>query len=104
MMLQRETPEDFVIASGVQHSVRQFTTWAAAEVGITLRSGALFLDGQQTFAALSGSGGTVDLCVCAALTINQAIDTLYAGAIVGAASVTKAGAGTLTLRLQIFHA
>jgi len=37
MMLQRETPEDFVIASGVQHSVRQFTKWAAAEVGITLR-------------------------------------------------------------------
>ncbi|WP_173923447.1 GDP-mannose 4,6-dehydratase [Agromyces sp. Marseille-P2726] len=37
MMLQRETPEDFVIASGVQHSVRQFTRWAAEEVGITLR-------------------------------------------------------------------
>jgi GDPmannose 4,6-dehydratase len=37
MMLQRETPEDFVIASGEQHSVRQFTKWAAEEVGITLR-------------------------------------------------------------------
>ena len=37
MMLQRETPEDFVIASGAQHSVRQFTRWAAEEAGITLR-------------------------------------------------------------------
>ena len=37
MMLQRPTPEDFVIASGAQHSVRQFARWAAEEVGITLR-------------------------------------------------------------------
>ncbi|MCC7320328.1 MAG: GDP-mannose 4,6-dehydratase [Rubellimicrobium sp.] len=34
MMLQQEAPEDFVIATGVQHSVRQFITWAAAELGI----------------------------------------------------------------------
>jgi fibronectin-binding autotransporter adhesin len=64
---------------------------------LTVNGGALFLDGLQTFAALSGSGGTVDMCVCATLTINQSIDTLYGGAIAGSASVTKAGAGTLTL-------
>ena len=37
MMLQQDTPEDFVIATGVQYSVRQFIEWSAAELGITLR-------------------------------------------------------------------
>jgi GDPmannose 4,6-dehydratase len=37
LMLQQQEAEDFVIASGVQHSVRQFVEMAAAEVGITLR-------------------------------------------------------------------
>ena len=36
MMLQQEHPEDFVIATGVQYSVRQFIEWSAAELGITL--------------------------------------------------------------------
>ena len=35
-MLQQATPEDFVIATGVQHSVRQFATDAAAELGLVL--------------------------------------------------------------------
>lgn len=37
MMLQQEKPEDFVIATGVQYSVRQFVEMAAAQAGITLR-------------------------------------------------------------------
>ena len=37
MMLQQDQPEDFVIATGVQHSVRQFIKWSAAELGIHLR-------------------------------------------------------------------
>ena len=37
MMLQQETPDDFVIATGVQYSVREFIRWSAAELGITLR-------------------------------------------------------------------
>ncbi|MGJ8597922.1 GDP-mannose 4,6-dehydratase [Sulfitobacter sp.] len=37
MMLQQDTPDDFVIATGVQYSVREFITWSAAELGITLR-------------------------------------------------------------------
>lgn len=37
LMLQQETPDDFVIATGVQYSVRQFINYAAAELGITLR-------------------------------------------------------------------
>jgi len=37
MMLQHDKPEDFVIATGVQFSVRQFIEWSANELGITLR-------------------------------------------------------------------
>ena len=37
MMLQQEQPEDFVIATGVQYSVRQFIDMAAKELGVTLR-------------------------------------------------------------------
>ena len=36
LMLQQDTPDDYVIATGVQHSVRQFAQFAAAELGITL--------------------------------------------------------------------
>ena len=37
MMLQQDAPEDFVIATGQQYSVRQFIIWSAAELGMTLR-------------------------------------------------------------------
>jgi len=37
MMLQQNQPEDFVIATGVQYSVRQFIQWSAQELGIDLR-------------------------------------------------------------------
>lgn len=37
LMLQHESPEDFVIATGEFHSVREFCTLAFAEVGINLR-------------------------------------------------------------------
>jgi GDPmannose 4,6-dehydratase len=37
MMLQQEQPEDFVIATGVQYSVRQFIEMTAAELGISIR-------------------------------------------------------------------
>ncbi len=36
-MLQQDAPEDFVIATGEQHSVREFVTLAAAELAIDLR-------------------------------------------------------------------
>lgn len=36
MMLQQDQPEDFVIATGVQYSVRQFIEWAAAELGMKI--------------------------------------------------------------------
>ena len=37
LMLQQNLPEDFVIATGVQYSVRQFIDWSAQELGIGLR-------------------------------------------------------------------
>ncbi|MGJ0237283.1 GDP-mannose 4,6-dehydratase [Novosphingobium fluoreni] len=37
MMLQQDHAEDFVIATGVQYSVREFITWSAAHLGVTLR-------------------------------------------------------------------
>lgn len=36
LMLQQDKPEDFVIATGVQHTVREFTTLAFHHVGIEL--------------------------------------------------------------------
>lgn len=36
LMLQQEQPEDFVIATGIQYSVRQFVEYAATELGITI--------------------------------------------------------------------
>ena len=36
LMLQQDAPEDFVIATGVQNSVRQFVEIAARELGITI--------------------------------------------------------------------
>ncbi|GAA6160048.1 GDP-mannose 4,6-dehydratase [Ruegeria sp. HU-ET01832] len=36
LMLQQDAPEDFVIATGVQYSVRQFIEWSAAELGVSL--------------------------------------------------------------------
>jgi GDPmannose 4,6-dehydratase len=37
LMLQQEQPEDFVIATGVQYSVREFVQVSAAQLGITVR-------------------------------------------------------------------
>jgi GDPmannose 4,6-dehydratase len=37
MMLQQPEPQDFVIATGKQYSVREFIQWSAEDLGITLR-------------------------------------------------------------------
>lgn len=36
MMLQQDKPEDFIIATGVQYSVRQFVEWSAKELGVEI--------------------------------------------------------------------
>lgn len=37
LMLQQDKPDDFVIATGIQYSVRQFIEWSARELGITIK-------------------------------------------------------------------
>jgi GDPmannose 4,6-dehydratase len=37
LMLQQDQPDDYVIATGQQHSVREFVQRTAADLGITLR-------------------------------------------------------------------
>ena len=54
MMLQQEQPEDFVIATGVQYSVRQFIEWSAAELGIQLRFEGQGVDEVAIVVSISG--------------------------------------------------
>jgi GDPmannose 4,6-dehydratase len=54
MMLQQDAPQDFVIATGVQKSVRQFIAWSAQELGITLEFTGEGIDEIATVAAITG--------------------------------------------------
>lgn len=54
MMLQQEKPVDFVIATGVQYSVRQFVEFAAAELGITLRFEGVGVEEKGIVTAIEG--------------------------------------------------
>ena len=54
MMLQQQVPEDFVIATGIQHSVRTFIDWSARELGITLRFEGRGLDERGVVDAVTG--------------------------------------------------
>lgn len=55
MMLQQDEPEDFVIATGVQYSVRQFIEWSADELGIKLRFEGVGEDEKGIVAAIDGN-------------------------------------------------
>ncbi|MQQ09945.1 GDP-mannose 4,6-dehydratase [Epibacterium sp. SM1979] len=55
MMLQQHEAEDFVIATGVQYSVRQFIVWAAAELGLTLEFVGTGLDEIAVVADINGN-------------------------------------------------
>ena len=55
LILQNDKPEDFVIATGVQHSVREFTTLAFKHVGIELRFKGDGVDEKGICIAVSGS-------------------------------------------------
>ena len=55
MMLQQETAEDFVIATGVQYTVRQFIQWSAAELGITLHFEGEGINEKAIVQAITGS-------------------------------------------------
>lgn len=54
MMLQQSQPDDFVIATGVQFSVRQFIKWSAEELGIELRFDGNGLDEVGVIAGING--------------------------------------------------
>jgi GDPmannose 4,6-dehydratase len=54
MMLQQEQPDDFVIATGKQISVREFVRMSAAEAGITLEFSGEGVDEIATVTEVSG--------------------------------------------------
>ncbi len=54
LMLQQESPDDFVIATGAQYSVRQFIEWSAAELGVTLKFEGQGVDETAIVASIDG--------------------------------------------------
>ncbi|MEP1421142.1 MAG: GDP-mannose 4,6-dehydratase [Erythrobacter sp.] len=54
MMLQQDVPDDFVIATGLQYSVREFISWSANELGITLEFSGEGVDEIATISAIEG--------------------------------------------------
>ena len=54
MMLQQDQPKDYVIATGVQYSVRQFIEKSAAQLGLTLRFEGQGVKEQAIVAAITG--------------------------------------------------
>jgi GDPmannose 4,6-dehydratase len=54
MMLQQDSPEDYVIATGLQYSVREFIQWSAAELGLTLNFSGTGLNEVATVTAVEG--------------------------------------------------
>ena len=66
MMLQQDTPDDFVIATGVQHSVREFIRWSAEDVGLELDFEG---DGVNEIARVS----KVDKKACPAVSVGDVI-------------------------------
>lgn len=55
LMLQQDQPEDFVISTGVQFSVRQFIRWTAEELGITLEFSGQGVNEIATVANIQGN-------------------------------------------------
>ncbi|MDG4812250.1 GDP-mannose 4,6-dehydratase [Hydrogenovibrio sp. 3SP14C1] len=54
MMLQQDQPDDFVIATGVQYSVRQFISWSAEELGLKLEFTGEGIHEKATITAIEG--------------------------------------------------
>jgi GDPmannose 4,6-dehydratase len=54
MMLQQDEPDDFVIATGQQYSVREFIRWSAEELGLELDFSGEGTDEIATVASISG--------------------------------------------------
>jgi GDPmannose 4,6-dehydratase len=54
MMLQQDKPQDFVIATGVQYSVREFITWTAAALGLSIEFKGQGVEEHAVITAISG--------------------------------------------------
>jgi GDPmannose 4,6-dehydratase len=54
LMLQQDVAEDFVVATGLQFSVRQFIVWSAEELGISLTFAGVGVSETATVAAIRG--------------------------------------------------
>ena len=59
LMLQQDKPEDYVIATGIQFSVRQFIEWSAQELGITLQFKGSGVNEQGVISKIQGSHAPV---------------------------------------------
>ena len=57
LMLQQDVPEDFVIATGVQYTVREFVDTAALELGMELRWEGSGIDEKGILVSLRGDSG-----------------------------------------------
>ena len=54
MMLQEDTPDDFVIATGKQYSVREFIKWSARELGLEISFSGNGIDEIATVEIING--------------------------------------------------
>jgi len=72
LMLQQQQPEDFVIATGVQYSVRQFVEASARELGISIEFRG---DGPQEVGVVAGVSG--DLACCSPGDVIVRVDPRY---------------------------
>jgi len=54
MMLQQDKPQDFVIATGKQYSVREFVQWSAREIGLSLKFEGSGVDERGIVAEVNG--------------------------------------------------
>jgi len=72
LMLQQTQPEDFVIATGVQYSVRQFVSFAAKELGVTM---AFSGEGEQEVGVVTAVEG--DLAQCKVGDVIVRVDPRY---------------------------
>lgn len=66
LMLQQDKPEDFVIATGVQYTVRQFIIWSAQQLGIELEFSGSGVDETAKVVSISG-------CFAPALKVDDVI-------------------------------
>ena len=77
LMLQQDKPEDYVIATGKQYSVRDFVNVAAAEIGISLKWENSGLDETATVESIDLSRSDVDKTSLAEGSVIVQVDPRY---------------------------